>query len=275
MDAHVRWLRRRILFASRRSIGPLLAGGSVLGFLGLWLVTGGGLVSLVPWSLLIGQLVTVLAVVRAALTNPLSVGYLRRFAAQPRHMRLIDAVGVDPEVLDLFGHHGLFPYATLVDELAAGEPLFDLFQTPKQTVTVSRSRRSGSVSLMSRLSDGRILLTDTVLTVPHSQLVLNLAPGRELNPLIVSHRRAVAQLHQRGLRIRPDDGRLFSEALTIEWAATAALGPLFGPFLNPTAGRAPLRFMVTLEPDELLKLAANGVGPPRLIPVVSGVAGQA
>lgn len=255
MDPHVRWLRRRILLSLPRSVGGAYGLGSAICFLGLDFLTDGSLLSLIPWSLLAGQVLAGVGVAWALATNPLSLRYLRGHTSGPRSLRAVEPSHIDPELVEQLGRQKLTALATIWDDTAAPVPAFDLFQTPKQTVTLARSRSTGSVALFSRLDDGRILLTDSIMTVPHGKLVVNLAAGDDTNSLVTAHRQAIDKLKDRGRGVRADNGRLVLEAMVVEHDAYRDLGAVVGTFFNLTPDPAPLRFLMTLERTELMELA--------------------
>lgn len=266
MDPHIRWLRRRILHSLPRSVGGVFGLGSTLSFAVLLIVTDGSPLNLVPIALIGGQIVAALCVSWAVVSNPLSYRYLRGQTAATRSFRAIEPDHVDEELIERLALHRLSPLATIWDDTAAPVPAFDLFQTPKQTVTLAFSRMTNTASAYSRLDDGRILLTDSVLTVPHRSLAVNRAGGDDANSVLTSHRKALETFKEQGSNVRADDGSLFLEALMIEHDAYGALGPIVGTFFNLSSEPTPHRFLMTLEPDELLQLARDETVAPEAAP---------
>lgn len=270
MDPHVRWLRRRIVLSLPRSIGGVFGLGSTLCFLGLDFFTDGSLLSLIPWSLLAGQVVAGVGMAWALATNPLSFRYLHGHTSKARSLRAVEPGQIDPELVNQFGRQKLTPLATIWDHTADPVPASDLFQTPRQTVTLACSRATGSVALFSRLDDGRILLTDSIMTVPHRKLIVNLAAGDDTNSLVTSHREAIDKLKDRGHGVRADDGSLVLEAMVVEHQAYCDLGAAIGTFFNLTPEPAPLRFLMTLERTELMRLALETSDTGRSEPTLVG-----
>ncbi len=241
-------------------------------------------VSAVPWALLAGQLIMGLALGWGLLTNPLSYSYVRRLSAHPYGLEPIGNE-IAPELVEELGHHSLLPWATFQPDnadqpdsagrsesagqaddrgLATGErdeadlaATFDVFRTPKKTVTLARNRATGSMAIMTRLSDDRILLTDNVLTVPHRRLIVNRSDHDDVNSLITSHRHIIDKLLEVDLGPVADDDFVFLEVLALEHDSLAALGPVVSPFLNLTGVRPPIRLLVTLDPGELLEQALD------------------
>lgn len=266
MDPHVRWLRRRILLSLPRSVGAVFGLGSTLSFAALLLTTDASMLNLLPLALIGGQMFAGTCVAWAVVSNPLSYRYLRGQTAVERSFRALEPEHLDEELIERLVSHRLSPLATIWDDTAEPIPAFDLFQTPKQTVTVAFSRMTNTTSAYSRLDDGRILLTDSVLTVPHRQLVVNRAGGDDANSVLVAHRRALDGFKEQGCQVRADDGSLVLEAIMIEHDAYGALGPIVGTFFNLSSEPTPHRFLLTLESDELLQLAREESVSPESAP---------
>ena len=261
MDPHVRWLRRRIAGTVTRFALTWFVAATAAAFVGLALLRTESLLSQTPWALLIGQLAVLAGLGRAALGNPLNVMYLRNEVEQPRQF-VVSNEKVGEEIAERFASHQLSPVAVL-HETGADEATFDLFQTPRRTVTMARNRHTESVSFCSRLSDDRILITDTFLTVPHQRLVVNRADDDDINALIHAHANALQMVAEEGTPAVGDSGDVFVEALAIEHDALVGLGAVLGPFLHLGRDRAPLRFLVSVDPQDLPPVGLSSPNPQR------------
>jgi hypothetical protein len=262
MDPHVSWLRRRILGDLIQRVasayGLAVAGCLVV----LRLTTDFGVLAMVAWAVVGAQVLAAGLVVWAAATNPLSYRYLRHMAANPYRLSLVAATSAPPELIEELSAHTLVPLATIWDISDGPQPVSDLFQTPQASVMVARHRALGSLSLLSRLDDGRILVTDPVRTSPHRRLVVNVAPSGDLKALLEGHLHAIDRLKAADCLIEAVDAGLFVEASAIEQEAFDTLGPYLGPFYNLLPEAAPLRFLVSVSAGELMDLALDPIRLP-------------
>jgi hypothetical protein len=263
MDPHVRWLRGRIVRSLAQGAAAAYPGAFLLSLVCLRGATGASFLVAVPWAALSAQCLVAGAVVWAAFTNPLDVRYLRSRLARPRMLAVAPSTSQAAAALEPLAGHELTALATVWDTTDAPQPLFDLFQTPRASVTVARHRATDACSVLSRLDDGRILVTDTVRTAPHRRLVLNQAHAGDLGSLLASHLEGIGLLRQIGRTVEAADANLFVEFHAIEQVALQTLGPVLGPFYNPTLRPAPARFLARIGADELLGLALD----PALSPV--------
>ncbi len=252
-DPHIRWIRARIV----RTVARLAAAGwavvAVAATGGLhWLrdlrwpvaVPVGALLALAPVALLL---------VRAVLANPFSVGWLRARRQANRRLELGRAGDLAPPL-----GRSVTAVAAAWDRGDPPRPVVDLYRGPGG-VLVARYRGEGWLSVLSRLHDGRILITDAASPVPHSRLVVNLVPDGDLGSLLARHGEVAAALGAGGQPGQQTDPSLYLELRAVEEAALAQLGPRLAPFFNPFPPARRLRFLGPLPPAALLALA--GVPP--------------
>ena len=258
MDAHVRWLRRRIIRRGVAAVAAVAFGASTLAS-ATAVAMGAEVLAAAPWGLLAGQVAALAVVAWSMFTNPLDLRYLQGHLQEPRTFHRTAPDGADEALTARMVAHRFEEVATVWDATGS-EPhaVFDVFATPRETVTAVHGRATGNVSLYSRLDDGRILVTDSVVTVPHSSLVLNHCPAEaESNALITSHLAMLETLGAAGIAVRADDPSIVVESLRIEHEAFRFLGPALGCFFNPTGGRYRMRLLVTPAADDLLELALS------------------
>jgi len=138
----------------------------------------------------------------------------------------------------------------VTDRLADPAPVYDLFQAADDRVLASVSRATGDIGLVSRLDDGRLLSTTSLLVPPIAGLVANTAPAAEPAVLLGLHHQALAAYR---VRAELTTARAFREVMDLERQAYAQLGPLLGGFYDPGRRRgAPMT--VPVSPQELLEV---------------------
>ena len=255
MDRHIRWLRHRILVSVAAKTGITFAGTFVVGVaLLMWRTDASSIVTLLV-AFFAAQAVTVARVMQAIRNNPLGYSFLKGYIASPYRYSIAASEGkAHDEASELLG---FYPVIAVHDATADPSPVFDLFQTGDRVTTASVSRASGAVSLFSQLDDGRILVTDSRLVVPHEGLAVNPAPGLHPARLIAAHNKAVASIPGGATR-EPQALKLMSQALKLEHSAYCQLGPVLGPFLDLEPHRRSFgRLVVTLDLDSLSRLGVS------------------
>lgn len=266
MDRHVLWLRRRIFASIAIQIGLIfLVAFAIAGGLLAWR-TDAALMTTVPAAFVAAQALTIGRFVLALRNNPLGYDYLKRYIDSPYRLSALYLSGrPHPESRELLGFHAV---GVVGDPTADPSPEFDLFQTVDQGTTAAVSRASGAVSLFSQLCDGRILVTDSRVVVPHEGLAVNVGAGLHPSRLIPAHNKAITA-SAGGAIPQSDALDLFSRALTLEHTAYCQLGPFLGPFLNLEPKRRVLgRLVATVRGSELAsRVQLNGQStPPRTSP---------
>ncbi|MGI9600685.1 MAG: hypothetical protein ACR2QE_02290 [Acidimicrobiales bacterium] len=254
MDPRAAWLRNRIVRSLvRRSL--VVAGVSaVVAHLLLLRITDVGGWALLGWSLLIGQVLALARLGVAVVANPLNYGYLRHYIAQPCRLVPAEVEGDQHTVAGELELLGLEWGATVHDPEVDPAPVFDLYQGAADRVLAGLSRATGDVTLVSCLTDGRILHTSSLLLPPHGRLVINTAPAAD--PLVIwgSHHQALAVLAAHGVQPTHTTASAFRDAMAHEHEAYAGLGPVLGSFYDP--GRQAVAPMtVAVSPTELLEVS--------------------
>lgn len=257
VDPHLCWLRWRLLRWLARSVLLGVGVGAMLG--SLVLVAGGRpAMSAVPEAVVGAQLVMGGVLGWAAATNPLGLGYLR---SRLRDGAAVAQVGtIVPPVRPELDRFGLRPLGVVTVGPPALEAGLEVHRRPDGVVTALHSPTTGRLTLLSRLDDGRIVVTDDMATVPHQRLVVNVAPGGQPQTLMRSHLAVIERAAFEGCRLQPEGGVIVVEALELEHQGLAGLGALASFFDPTTVGRS-LRLLPPLAPADLLALALGPTSP--------------
>jgi hypothetical protein len=228
MDPQLRLVRNRMvqLVVRRAAVAWLVVVAVVLAV--LWLQTGELRLWWIPAVALLGQVLVAAWLLTSVYCGPLDLPYLRRYVATVPSVPAAPRDPPPPEVhaaAVLLAGCGVRPLLPVGD----GETgIHDIFQNGAATVTAVRSRGTGALAVLSRLSDGRILHTDALALPPSGRLVVNTVGGADARQLMEAHRDAVRRLASAGVAPVPDSPRLWLEALDAEREAYADLGPLLG-----------------------------------------------
>lgn len=263
MDHNTQWLRREITRYLAKRIGAefLVVALGVMA----WMTWRGQPQHLsVAFSLAVSQLFVIVRVATALATNPLSQSAVNDVIENP--IRLsgcspdLDALGAMGVELGLLGFH---PVVTVVrtdspdaanqnDAAPLDEPLYDLLQSRDGQTAAALGRDSGTVTLMSRLVDGRIVVTSDLLIPPHHELIVNVIGDADLAAMGRSHQHLLNGLERNGLHLRPTRPVILSDLLAIEHQAYRDLGPFVAPFLALDQTRRPLRLSLRLSSATVL-----------------------
>jgi hypothetical protein len=231
METALPALRRR---AMRRMMAEgsawFAAFGAVTAVLGTQLDASA--VALGATSILAGQLAAFARLATVLGTGPLGWRFIRSYIDSPGTFLVGSPYdGRHPAAFLLDGmemHH----VATAVHDTATDTGVFDLHQTANQLVTAAVNRSSGSVTVLSALSDGRILQTASLVVVH--------VPRATVPELARAHRSALHQVLDRGVSPIRADSALFVEAHRREHRAYVTLGPLASCVLDLTGAPPPL-----------------------------------
>lgn len=261
MDRHVKWLRRRIIASVATQTAETFAVAAVLSFAVMYWCTDEGLLTGLFGAIVIGQLVAAARVGHAMRRNPLSYVFMRNHVDRPCSYRVTRFHGGETAHPVAARLPGFAPVATIRDEGADLATCFDVYHDPSRLVAASVSRPSGSVSLISSLADGRILVTDVRALPPHERLVMTLAAEDTIESLISAHRRAVSARND-VVELASSAHRVVLDSLAIEYDACTGLGPALTPFLDleRSGRRFGLRLVARIRPQELAELASL-IGP--------------
>lgn len=228
-------------------------------------------------AVLVGQAVALGRLVLAMVANPLTAAYLRSQIAEPPQFVPGPVPGEPDPVGEVLVARGLWPAVTVSDHVDEPATIFDLYQSSEQLVTAAVSRATGSVSILSGLSDGRILHTAALQVVPSERMVVNTVARGDAEALMASHRSLLGVLAIRGVRPVEATTRLWLDAAESEAGAYRALGPFLGALVNLTGGPALGRMLVRVPPEHVLDLAvpasASRRGGTSRLAVAFGAAG--
>ncbi len=267
MDPHIRWMRRHLASAVLRRLGwEAVAVGVASCVVGL--LAGIGPLLSVPWALV---------AVHLYLALRLSVAY--RAGALDRHAlevyidrRLVfgaDDISTDDDLSQLLIRRDLDPIACLRAKPAndpsgqgADDPVVDVFQSRNHVITVLRTRRStvgatDAIRVVTKLADGRALLTTARAVPPITSLIVNHQPGASPTALLDTHTRAVKALASRSLRPITSGPELAVDLLQVEQEALAGLGPLLAPVLAPERRQSVLGVTVAVPPAHVRSLGLS------------------
>lgn len=259
MDRHVFTVRRRIGGALRRRLLATWLLASVAAACAVVAVerpelTPSYALDRLPLAVLAGQAVACAWLVLGLVGNPLSYRYLRtRVRTAPTF--IAGAVPGEPHPVGVeLLEAGLVPRITAHD---GNNPAFvvDIYQSRESLLTAVVSRDNGTVSLLTRLGDGRIAHTAAMQVLPHEAVVANVVPGADLADLLAAHRSLAATLALYDVGPVPSGPRVWLDAIDLEHRSWTDLGAFHGAFLDLGATRAWGRLLVRIDPAAVLELA--------------------
>lgn len=211
-------------------------------------------VTIGPWALLVGQVVAASRLVASLWANPLTARYLDRIAESPVVLQPVRiAMGTHPVAIEL-ATRGLMPVVSAVVDV---HPVFDVFQTQNRLITAAVGRETGSLTLVSALPDGQMLVTANMVVLPNERLIVNLASSDDCAGVLEAHRLAMGRLIANDLPPVAATSSVIADLLAIEQAGYGALGWL-GGFLNLRVRRSFVGLLTTLSPEELWDLSTDG-----------------
>lgn len=279
MDEALRWLRRYILVrATERAVAEAtvigLVAGTVAGFL------GASAFETVLLGLVAGPVGATLRVLGALATNPVSHRYLLEWSDPSGLLRVAQTdqqgsgeagPGIDqrqPEVW-LDGASG-FRFMLRLDlpESAGG---VDLFRHISGQVMVIAGDRCGAgdrtlgdrdLTLLSKLSDGRLVVTSTALFPPRAGLLVNQVDSGQMLRLVASHRERLIGLVAGGASVTPTWPESVTDLFRLEWEGWQDLGPFAGPLVAvQPSGSDWARLQVQVPPEALWRHGATAPVP--------------
>ena len=261
MDRHVWWLRRTVVRGAAVRCLAVGAGASLLAY---------ALVREVALALVLGQIGALAWFAMAMAINPLSHRYLREHLASP--------LWFEPSAPEDGGHdianaavalgmrHIVTARATALggDDPDAEPPddadafAYDLLQTKDGLVTAAVNRANGTFSVMSKLSDDRIVHTASMLVPPSHKLVVNTVDATAVRDIVRSHAGVLGELVDRGVRPVAATPRIWLDVMGAEHHAYEELGPIVGSLFALQQGPSYGRLLVPVDPRDVLALS---VGP--------------
>ena len=260
MDRHAKWLRRRIVASVATQTALAFAVVAVLVFALLQWRTGVGFLAAVFISLVVGQLVALARVVHAVRSNPLDYASMRRYVDIPFTFRVSRFEGPESAHPVADRLPGFEPVASIRDNAAHPEPVFDIYHDPSRLVAASVNRTTGAISLVSSLENDRVLVTNTSLMPPHERLVMTVSPKKSIDSLIDTHRRAISARTD-VIELASSAHQVVLESLAVEHESYVTVGAFLSPFLDlDPANSSRARLMAKIDADEVTRLPTR-LGP--------------
>lgn len=264
MDPNIRWLRRNILlYLTKRLV--LEFGVFVVTLWILLTFIGWSQVEVAPFAIVAAQILVLLRATISLSTNPLSQQAVSQLIENPtvlvRSTSDLAGLGKIGVELGLFEFHPVLSASLPLDQAAdqsdsestnEGLVLFDVFQSRDGHTTAALGRQGGTITLISQLTDGRILASTDLLIPPSERLIVNQVAGGDLESLVRTHRRLLDGLTRRGIHLRPAPPTLLLDLLAIEHDSYQQLGPFFAPFLALDPTPRPLRLALRIDASQLL-----------------------
>jgi len=271
MDRHVRELRQEVTHRVVRSL-LLTATLGALVTQGLLVSVNGGIGNIrevdemvrhVPLALLAGQGIALIRLALAFSTNPLTSSYLRSYTVsdpayaegpvpgQPHH--------ISGEVIAA----DLRPTVTVSRGVGPTAAVFDLYQSADSLVTCAIGRSTGSISLATAVSDGRVASTTALFVPPNEHLISNIVTNAGVGALLESHRSLFGLLIKQEIRPVAAAPSIWIAAASCEHASYRDLGAHMGVFINVTGLPTFGRLMAQIDPVHVLELALTTHGSPK------------
>lgn len=258
MDPHIRWLRRFVL---TQVVERVLVEAALIGVAvgGLAVLDGSSRPEAALLAAIAAATTGVLRVTLAVGTNPINHRYLLRWTDPTTRIQVAarPTAGDDPEL------NGV-PLQFLVrlersdsadDDGGQPGPGVEVFRAERARLLLARSD-DGELTALSRLADGRALVTSDGFLPPVETLVVHRAePGRGQDPVarvVAAHLDHLLQLRRAGIEAVGIEPGAVVALLRTEWEAWQQLGPIVGP-------------LVALGPRRALRLSLQVDVPPELV----------
>lgn len=269
MDPHVRWLRRFVL---SRAVARVVAEAVAIAVaaLAVALVIGVDPVVGIVLSAVVAQLFAASRLGAAILANPVNHRYLMAWPDDADRLQPTTDRGRAPGPLDAsLAGDGLHHLVTLesFDPKHADRPdrrqaidRHEVYASPCRLVVATVGAEDRPFTVLSRLADGRLLVTSAEMVPPHCGLVINLSRRGSPAELILSHVEALDELRRRGLPAVRAGHEVVIDQLHLEWLSWNQLGPFVGPLLAVDPRRQPLLLQVRPSRGVLWDRSAETVG---------------
>lgn len=204
--------------------------------------------------------------VAAVLFNPVNHRYLMAWEDGSGRLRPTGADRTDRSPMDIeLDHIALHHLVRMTvpgsDEEAAD--WLDVYVSPSRLV-VATVDGDDRLLLLSKLTDGRLLVTATETVPPHRRLVLNPTDETTTPRILLRHVERLHSLRPDGIEAVPTGHDTVVEQLRLEWSSWNQLGPFVGPFL--AVDPRPQPHLLQVRPSaELLGGLNSPVEPDRVI----------
>lgn len=251
MDAHIRWLRRRVItgVGGRILFEFLLVSAATVVTLA---AAGGGaagrdrLAPTATAALAAGLTVVGLRLAWALATNPINNRYLLAWTDPSLELQpvpLLDPLDAVPSETGLI-------FAVRFADPATGRSI-GVHRNDSGSTILTAVDGDREHTAISRLSDGRMLVTSANLIPPCGSVIINRCPAAGPSELLQSHSARLDELAGRGLEAIRTDNLAVTEQLHLEWRSWDELGPFVGPFVAVDHHRRPLAIQVGVDRDSL------------------------
>ncbi len=251
MDAHIRWLRRRVITGVGGRIllefllVATLAAGALAAADGGAAVTG-DLAQMTVAALACGLVLVCLRLAWALATNPINNRYLLAWTDPSLELQpapVLDASAAAPSEAGL-------SFAIRMADPTTGQSI-DVHRSDRGSTVLTSVDGDRGPTVISRLSDGRLLVTSAGLVPPFGSVVVNRCLDVDPAGLLRSHNARLDDLANRGLRAVRTDNHAVTEQLHLEWRSWDQIGPFLGPFVAVDHHRRPLAIQVRIDRDSL------------------------
>ncbi len=230
MDPHIRWLRRHVL---ARVLTRLVVEGAVVAVLGsaTGVLLGLDPLTAIMASVVAAHLYSLLRLGVAIWCNPVNHRYLSRWEDHSQHLRPSPPTKSAERPLDAdLGRIGL-RHLVRLDRSDMATDGYEVYASGSRLVLAAVGAGGGQCAILSRLSDGRLLVTSPDLVPPSHGVMINLAFEGSPSELVLRHIETLTRLRHQGLSTLPAGYDLLIDQLRLEWQAWDELGPIIGPLL--------------------------------------------
>lgn len=225
MDCTLLDFRRRALRRLAIDAGTVAcvvaSAGAVLGA-----ASGGLSWGRVALAVLVGQAAAIVRVAGVLRTGALPWAFLRAYIDRPGTFALTAPSTGRHAAAALVEQMDLTHVATAVHDSGSPAAVFDLLQSTNRLVTAAVGRLSGSVSLVSALSDGRLVHTSGIRVLAGADVVAVHVPDDGPVDIASAHRTALVTLVGHGAQPVATGVEVFLEAHRREHRAYSVVGPL-------------------------------------------------
>lgn len=258
MDPHVRWMRRFLLSktAGRVSVEAVVVGAAA----------GAGAFTYDPslalaavLGLLVAQVTAGLRLATAVLGNPIDHRYLMAWSNPAGRLRPSpDRVPENLDAAAALGEVGFEHVLRLDDDHPGG---IDVFQATSGLAVLAVAD-DGELTALSRLADGRLLVTSPGFVPPYDGVIVGRHRRAQPLELLTTHVERLEALRRAGATPVTAKPSLVLDQIRAEWQAWQELGPFIGPLVaTGERRRNPLRLQFRI-PDQLVWDRSRSTGLP-------------
>ena len=270
MDPNVRWLRRFVLANALARVGmeTAMVGGVVATVV---LALREPVLWAVALSLLTMLVFPVVRLGSAIMLNPVDARYLAGWGDPVDDLREAGVDAPSEAALEVELSRAGFTPLTRFESAAGGLDVYwarsglVVAVVDRAGTSTTDSPVDSTVDVVTRMEDGRMVVTSAGFLPPVGDTIINRCRGRQGRPpepseLFQAHADCLAGLGRSGLRPVTSDQRLALEQLRAEWQAWQQLGPFIGPLAATGVGRRhPFRLEVEVSADLVLRRTLTGI----------------